>query len=255
MSKRTTSPSWYEHTGLVALLCVLLFPIGLYGLWKNSTISRSWKLGVTLLIILALGGIWAANREPAPSDASSAPEAAMKEEAGQDQRIRDMLRHTLDTLETAPFDGSAYRSDVQAIQREAAIFGLWCGLALKAERSGNPEIVQLSMRLTEKVRSLQTAEFPEMRKAYGEAIREQLKAQRISVQVSGEGYRTLELSGDLFARDKPREDLHMAIADILAMLRFKQVDYRAATSAPPVSTVAISCPNDGDIVEMKIERE
>ena len=49
---------WYEKKWLVVLLCVLLFPLGLYGLWKNSSISISWKIGgtviVSLLVLLAI---------------------------------------------------------------------------------------------------------------------------------------------------------------------------------------------------------
>jgi hypothetical protein len=46
------SNAWYEKTWLVILLCVIFFPVGLYALWKNSTIGKGWKIGVTAIIAL-----------------------------------------------------------------------------------------------------------------------------------------------------------------------------------------------------------
>ncbi|HQO90635.1 MAG TPA: hypothetical protein PKX72_12000, partial [Chitinophagales bacterium] len=44
--------AWYEKKWIVALLCIVFFPVGLYALWKNSEISKGWKIGVTVLIVL-----------------------------------------------------------------------------------------------------------------------------------------------------------------------------------------------------------
>ncbi len=41
---------WYEKKGLVFLLCVIFFPVGLYALWKNSSIKTLWKIVWTILI-------------------------------------------------------------------------------------------------------------------------------------------------------------------------------------------------------------
>jgi hypothetical protein len=55
-NENTTSPlnssAWYEKNWLVVISCVVFFPVGLYALWKNSSISKSWKIGVTVLITL-----------------------------------------------------------------------------------------------------------------------------------------------------------------------------------------------------------
>ena len=56
----SNSNAWYEKTWLVVILCIIFFPVGLYALWKNSSISKGWKIGITVLIsiiVLAnLGG-------------------------------------------------------------------------------------------------------------------------------------------------------------------------------------------------------
>lgn len=56
-ARETTSPastkeSWYNKQWLVVLLCVLFFPVGLYALWKNETISKGWKMGIAGLVAL-----------------------------------------------------------------------------------------------------------------------------------------------------------------------------------------------------------
>lgn len=45
---------WYDKTWVVILLCILFFPVGLYALWKNATISKGWKIGVTTFFALAI---------------------------------------------------------------------------------------------------------------------------------------------------------------------------------------------------------
>ena len=51
-NNNTTSNAWYEKTWLVVILCIIFFPVGLYALWKNSSISKGWKIGVTAIIAL-----------------------------------------------------------------------------------------------------------------------------------------------------------------------------------------------------------
>ena len=46
------SNRWYEKTWLTIILCIIFFPVGLYALWKNSSISKGWKIGITVIISL-----------------------------------------------------------------------------------------------------------------------------------------------------------------------------------------------------------
>jgi hypothetical protein len=52
--------NWYDKTWLVVVLCIFFFPVGLYALWKNSSIAKGWKIGVTVfiavIVIANLGG-------------------------------------------------------------------------------------------------------------------------------------------------------------------------------------------------------
>ncbi|MFB3390029.1 hypothetical protein [Flavobacterium sp. LAR06] len=50
---------WYEKTGVVVLFLIFFFPVGLYALWKNSSISKKLKIIVSvfygLMIIASIG--------------------------------------------------------------------------------------------------------------------------------------------------------------------------------------------------------
>lgn len=52
--KNSNSNAWYEKTWLVIILCIIFFPIGLYALWKNSSISKGWKIVITSIISLII---------------------------------------------------------------------------------------------------------------------------------------------------------------------------------------------------------
>jgi hypothetical protein len=47
MDNSTTQSKWYDKTWLVIVLCIFF-----YALWKNQSISKGWKVGVTVVIAL-----------------------------------------------------------------------------------------------------------------------------------------------------------------------------------------------------------
>jgi hypothetical protein len=51
-NKKNTSNAWYEQIWLVVVLCIVFFPIGVYALWKNSSIGKVGKIGITIVIAL-----------------------------------------------------------------------------------------------------------------------------------------------------------------------------------------------------------
>ncbi len=83
---------WYQKTTWVVIWCIFFFPVGIYGLWRNSSIRRGWKIGVTVIIAVIV--LVAGNQDdqsnrtstssPSSSDAASsstAPEATDVPEA------------------------------------------------------------------------------------------------------------------------------------------------------------------------------
>jgi|SRR5690625_416671 len=54
MAGQNHSSKWYDNKIIVVLSCFLLFPVGLYALWKSNTISRGWKIGGTVIMAILL---------------------------------------------------------------------------------------------------------------------------------------------------------------------------------------------------------
>jgi hypothetical protein len=41
---------WYDNNVVVILLCFLIFPVGLYALWKSNNITNTWKFIGTVIV-------------------------------------------------------------------------------------------------------------------------------------------------------------------------------------------------------------
>lgn len=52
MSNRLNHSKWYDKTWLVFILCAFLFPIGIYALWKNTTLTKNGKIVATSIIAI-----------------------------------------------------------------------------------------------------------------------------------------------------------------------------------------------------------
>lgn len=75
----SVTPPWYENKARVVLLLVLVFPVGLYGLWKNSAFSQKTKgivSGVVGVVVLAVTGADKTPNAPPPVAAVAAPAPA-----------------------------------------------------------------------------------------------------------------------------------------------------------------------------------
>ncbi len=51
---QTTPQKWYNKKWLIILLCIVFFPVGLYGLWKSNIFSKGWQIGITAFIALCI---------------------------------------------------------------------------------------------------------------------------------------------------------------------------------------------------------
>lgn len=79
MELNQTSNNWYDKKWLVYLLCIVFFPVGLYALWKNQSISKFVKIGVSALIgIIVIASMNGNKNSNSTSDATT--ETQTKEE-------------------------------------------------------------------------------------------------------------------------------------------------------------------------------
>lgn len=88
------SAQWYDKTWLVIFLCVFVFPVGLYALWKSANFSKSWKFAGTIiigvLVIFVVAGKPAPTDQSAPSTTSSVePKPATPSAAAEKPAVND----------------------------------------------------------------------------------------------------------------------------------------------------------------------
>lgn len=89
---------WYDKTWLVVVLCIIFFPVGLYALWKNSSIAKGWKIGVTIffaIVVLAQIGKdkdGKTSSSSSSSDNSTSTQSEQKAEAPKGVGVGQVLK-------------------------------------------------------------------------------------------------------------------------------------------------------------------
>ncbi len=122
-----TNSKWYDKKWLVALLCILFFPVGLYALWMSRFIGKGWKIGVTIFIglifLASLGGDKKAQAETKGEEevaATSAPEPvkemtqAKKDSLAKTERLRKIEERRNATISSTDLWASYNDNEVRA---------------------------------------------------------------------------------------------------------------------------------------------
>lgn len=138
--------------------------------------------------------------------------------------FKAQLNREIESFKT--FDGSKYRDGIGSIQIEIALFATWGNIIKKAESHTDKEIIKLSKTLRAKVTNQQRIEFPRLRKAYGEILKDKLWPENIKVTTKGSGHTTLEFVGGLFASNRNIQDTQQTLSEMLHLLRFKRANYK-----------------------------
>jgi hypothetical protein len=89
MENSTTPAKWYDKTWLVIVLCIIFFPVGLYALWKNGSISKGVKIVVTVIIsLIVLTQLGKDKRTGSANNVSSVSSAEPVKEIGIGQVLK-----------------------------------------------------------------------------------------------------------------------------------------------------------------------
>jgi len=74
--------AWYEKTGLLVVLLIVFFPVGLYGVWKNTRFTTKTKgiitgvVAVVFIVVMTSGGGGTKTGGGTSDERASAPSAA-----------------------------------------------------------------------------------------------------------------------------------------------------------------------------------
>lgn len=138
--EQTTAKKWYDNNVLVAVLCFLFFPVGLYALWKSTSRSQGWKIGGTIAVaVLIIVAINSDDKRPKRSEDASAAmptdtlqhEASVQPEATDVEPIKTDQEAFLDTKIKAFTD---YVLGEPIIQKRSETIDTFKSSSLKATR-------------------------------------------------------------------------------------------------------------------------
>jgi hypothetical protein len=153
---------------------------------------------------------------------------AIERQAKEFTELKEQIKREIKSIDE--FDGSKYRADVPSLQLEVGLFSAWNKIIRQAEALAlvydDNEANTLARTLKTKVGALQKAEFPKIRKRYGDILNKKLWEDDIEVKAKGSGYTTLEFVGGAFAANKNKQEMQNAVREVVTFFRFDRVNYK-----------------------------
>jgi hypothetical protein len=134
-------------------------------------------------------------------------------------------------------------------QITVTIFKAYATIIKEGKQSSDKEILRLTNELKKKVIASQMKNFPKIRKAYYEFIKNKLWENDVYVDVSGSGNTNLKFTGAYFAANKNIKTTQETLHEMLTLLRFKQTQYRWYKEQEEYTYYKIETPADNVIEE------
>jgi hypothetical protein len=134
-------------------------------------------------------------------------------------------------------------------QITAALFKAYAVTIHEGKESSDKEVLQLTAELEKKVIASQQKNFPKLRKAYYEFVKDKLWENDVYVDLSGAGNTVIKFTGGYFAANKNIKTTQEALHEILQLLRFKQTQYRWYKGQDEYTYFTINSNTDSEIVE------
>lgn len=130
-----------------------------------------------------------------------------------------------------------------------AIFKAYASVINEGKKSSDEEILKLTADLEKKVISSQVKNFPKIRKAYYEFVKNNLWEHDVYIDLSGSGNTVLKFTGGFFVTNKNIKTTQKAIHEMLTLLRFKQTQYKWYKGQDDYTYYKMETPKDTDIEE------
>lgn len=134
-------------------------------------------------------------------------------------------------------------------QISVALFKAYALTINEGKQSKDKDILKLTDELTKKVIASQQKNFPKLRKAYYDFVKNKLWENDVEVSLSGSGNTTLKFTGHYFAANKNIKESEEALHEMLTLLRFKQTQYRWYKGQDEYTYYTIESPKDNEIIE------
>lgn len=138
--------------------------------------------------------------------------------------VKDRLSLGLSTANTFT-SYSTPTSTIETLNAEVVLFDLWANQIRDGKASSSTEDVAKAKELEKKVISIQTKEFPKLRKEVTRFFRNTLWEGDIDVRVSGSKNETLSLVGAYFAANTNIKNAYESMYPLLLKYRFQKVRF------------------------------
>lgn len=204
---------------------------------------------IIVVIIFVFGIISAVKDSLSPKNAPSNNASASVTPSAPPVDAGPALKKTAEDrlAELKKFDETSYRSDVDVLLREEAYFSSVASDANAATASTDSDAKKAGQALTVALKKLQSAQFPKMRKVYGDLAGKAAWLQDVTVTVSGGTNENITLVGAIFATNKNIATLQGNIEGPLTRLRFDRVNYKWIPSAPQWTYFDLTSKADDEI--------
>jgi hypothetical protein len=194
---------------------------------KKQTAGIGTRIGQFFIFIITMGIVISLI-----SDKKETPTTPPATLAEQKVNISQVLKQSLEVL-NKPYTSN--RTSIDSVINEAKSFDNTAKVIKMGESSSNPEDQKLAKQLKGKLISLQIAQFPAIRKSYGELSGKALSGN------------SLTLVGGIFASNKNIGTTNATISPIAELLRFKRINYKFISSETEYQYYDLNSLKDGEI--------
>lgn len=130
-----------------------------------------------------------------------------------------------------------------------AVYKSYYIIIKEGKESTNNDEKKLAEKLEQKVSNSQLKDFPKLRLAYNNILKEKLWENDVDVKIGGSKNTVLSLTAGYFASNKNIKTTQETLHDMLVNLRFKQVNYRWYKGEDEYTYYTIESAKDSEVTE------
>lgn len=182
----------------------------------------------------------ATNEELSPEESSVAP-------TGMD--LKTKVANTIKSMDGGDNLTKSPLTSATDFQIRGAIYMAYAMTINEGKASSDKEVLRLTADLERRVILSQRKNFPKIRKAYYEFVKDKLWENDVDVDISGPGNTVIKFTGAYFAANKNIKETQEALYEMLQLLRFKQTQYRWYKGQDEYTYFTIASNKDSEIAE------
>lgn len=189
----------------------------------------------------------ASSSAPAATEQASTANSSSGKTGGLDLKTR--VENNIKSIDGGDDLTKNEMTSATAFQITAAIYKAYASTIQEGKQSTDKEVLKLTSDLEKKVIASQVKNFPKIRKAYYQFIKQKLWENDVYVDISGSDNTVLKFTGAYFAANKNIKTTQETVFEMLTLLRFKQTQYTWYKGQDEYTYFKLETAKDTEIVE------